>query len=67
MGHGLTTRIDPAPPRRTGEYTFFVDLLGHREDPAVAAAVAELTRELPLVRMLGSYPRGEAPAGRGRG
>ncbi len=76
VGHGLNDphRVPPHP-RRPWEYTFFVDLLGHREDPAVAAAVAELTRELPLVRMLGSYPAGRRlpaadgakPSWRGRG
>ncbi len=39
-------------PARTGlwEYLFFVDLVGHRDDPAVDAALAELRQKLHLSR-----------------
>jgi chorismate mutase/prephenate dehydratase len=36
---------------------FFVDLDGHRDDPACRAALEGLAGELPLLKILGSYPR----------
>jgi chorismate mutase/prephenate dehydratase len=36
---------------------FFIDIEGHREDPAVARALAELEKRASLFRILGSYPR----------
>jgi chorismate mutase/prephenate dehydratase len=56
--HGVSmTRIE-SRPARTGlwEYLFFVDILGHREDPTVAAALAELAAKAPFLKLLGSYP-----------
>ena len=40
------------------DYVFFIDLAGHRSDPAVASALASL-EEAPgaSVKVLGSYPR----------
>jgi chorismate mutase/prephenate dehydratase len=45
-------------PMRVGqwEYYFFVDLEGHRSDPAVAAALDELAALAPFLKVLGSYP-----------
>ena len=45
-------------PARNGrwEYLFFVDLVGHRDDPPVAAALAELSQIAPFLKLLGSYP-----------
>jgi chorismate mutase / prephenate dehydratase len=60
--HGVSmTRIE-SRPARTGlwEYLFYVDLLGHREDPAVAAALAELSGKAPFLKLLGSYPADRA-------
>jgi chorismate mutase / prephenate dehydratase len=42
---------------------FFVDLDGHRDEPACRAALERLAGELPLLKVLGSYPR---DAGGGR-
>ncbi len=56
--HGVSmTRIE-SRPMRVGqwEYYFFVDLEGHRADATVAAALAELERLAPLLKVLGSYP-----------
>ena len=39
------------------EYCFFVDLLGHRDDPKVAEACADLEKASAFFKILGSYPR----------
>jgi chorismate mutase/prephenate dehydratase len=31
-------------------------LAGHRDDPPVAAALAELEKRAPFLKLLGSYP-----------
>ncbi len=45
-------------PSRTGlwEYVFYVDIEGHRQDPAVASALAALNERAAFVKVLGSYP-----------
>lgn len=45
-------------PSRTGlwEYVFYVDVEGHRDDPAVAAALRTLVDRAAFVKVLGSYP-----------
>ena len=52
------SRIESRPaPGRRWEYVFLTDLEGHREDTAVAGALADLERLCSMVRVLGSYPR----------
>lgn len=57
--HGISmTRIESRPSRRgMWEYVFFVDILGHQQDPAVARALAALESEASVYKILGSYPR----------
>lgn len=52
------TRLE-SRPARTGqwEYYFYVDLLGHRNEPAVAQALADLKQQVAFFKVLGSYPR----------
>jgi chorismate mutase / prephenate dehydratase len=38
------------------EYVFYADVKGHREEPAVAAALNELDERAAFVKVLGSYP-----------
>lgn len=38
------------------EYVFYIDIEGHREDAAVAAALSELGAKASFVKVLGSYP-----------
>jgi chorismate mutase/prephenate dehydratase len=38
------------------EYLFFVDIEGHRDDPHVAEALAEVARIAGYMKVLGSYP-----------
>ena len=56
--HGVSmTRIESRPSRRRKwDYVFFVDIEGHRADPDVAAALAELEHAAAWCRVLGSYP-----------
>lgn len=52
------THIDKRPSGRTNwNYTFFIDLAGHREDPAVTGAIAEAGGHCKELTVLGSYPR----------
>ena len=56
--HGVSMSRFESRPARTGlwEYLFFVDVVGHRDDPAVAAALTELAIRAPFLKLLGSYP-----------
>ncbi len=56
--HGVSMSRLESRPMRVGqwEYYFFVDLEGHRSDPPVAAALAELGKLAPFLKILGSYP-----------
>ena len=56
--HGVSMTRFESRPARTGlwEYLFFVDVSGHRLDPPVAAALAELSQRAPFLKLLGSYP-----------
>jgi len=56
--HGVSmTRLE-SRPARTGrwDYMFYVDVQGHRQDPKVAKALAELEKLAPFLKILGSYP-----------
>jgi chorismate mutase/prephenate dehydratase len=57
--HGISmTRIESRPSRRGNwDYVFFVDINGHREDPAVASALAALRAQAGMFKELGSYPK----------
>lgn len=56
--HGVSMSRFESRPARTGlwEYLFFVDLVGHESEAAVAAALSELTKKAPMLKVLGSYP-----------
>jgi chorismate mutase/prephenate dehydratase len=56
--HGVSMSRIESRPARTGlwEYLFFVDIVGHRDDPTVKAALAELAGKAPFLKLLGSYP-----------
>ncbi|MDK2970286.1 MAG: chorismate mutase / prephenate dehydratase [Candidatus Sumerlaeota bacterium] len=52
------SQIESRPTKRKAwEYVFFVDLLGHRDDERVKAAIAETEQNCHWLRVLGSYPR----------
>jgi chorismate mutase/prephenate dehydratase len=51
------TKIESRPSKRKAwEYYFFVDFLGHADDPRVKKALAELAKHTVFVKILGSYP-----------
>jgi chorismate mutase/prephenate dehydratase len=56
--HGIDmTRIESRPSRRgIWDYVFFIDILGHRTEPKVAAALEALKGTSVLFKILGSYP-----------
>lgn len=59
-GQITLTMIESRPSRqRNWEYFFFIDLLGHRDDPNVKEAVDELTSMCRFVKILGSFPRSD--------
>jgi chorismate mutase/prephenate dehydratase len=55
-------RIESHPLRdRMWEYLFFADFAGHREDEQVRKCLQDLEGRTTLLKILGSYPRGEEP------
>ncbi len=56
--HGLNlTHIDKRPSQRVNwEYYFFVDLLGHENEPRVQEAIAEARLHCLQMTVLGSFP-----------
>lgn len=58
------TRISSRPTRELlGTYVFHIEMIGHIEDSAVAAALQGLQRESSWIRYLGSWPLATAPRG----
>ena len=57
--HGVSMKRFESRPARQGnwEYYFYIDVLGHQDDPAVAPALAELRANAAFYRVIGSYPR----------
>ena len=52
------TKIESRPTKRVlGEYCFFMDMEGHREDATVAEALDSLSTHVARLKFLGSYPR----------
>jgi chorismate mutase/prephenate dehydratase len=56
--HGVSLSKIESRPSRKGRwrYVFFLDLIGHAEDEAVAAALNDLESRASVLRVLGSYP-----------
>lgn len=51
------TKIESRPSKKKAwEYYFFVDFLGHCDDPKVKKALAELAPHTVFIKILGSYP-----------
>jgi chorismate mutase/prephenate dehydratase len=56
--HGVSMTRFESRPARSGqwEYYFYIDLDGHPEQPAVAAALGELRGVCAFFKLLGAYP-----------
>jgi chorismate mutase/prephenate dehydratase len=56
--HGISmTRIESRPSRRRKwDYVFFIDVMGHAEEPPLKTALEQLKEQSSLFRVLGSYP-----------
>lgn len=53
-------KIESRPSRRKAwDYYFYVDIIGHSEDPDVCEALAELEARCPFFKLLGSYPNSQ--------
>ncbi len=51
------TRIESRPTKRSlGEYLFYIDLAGSRQDIAIQEALAELETHTKVLKIFGSYP-----------
>lgn len=61
--HGVNLiKIESRPQRgRPWEYFFFIDLEGHRLGRTVLRALAEVKRDAPMLKILGSYPAAPPP------
>lgn len=52
------TKLESRPTKRVlGEYCFFIDLEGHRDDETVREALEILEKRVAKLKFLGSYPR----------
>jgi chorismate mutase/prephenate dehydratase len=60
--HGVSMKRFESRPARQGlwEYLFYIDLIGHRDDAAVAAALREMAAQSSFCKIVGSYPRATA-------
>ncbi len=56
--HGVgLTKLESRPARSGAwEYVFYLDIEGHRSDPKVARALAQVEPQATLFKVLGSYP-----------
>ena len=53
------TKIESRPiKKKPWEYLFFLDLRGHRQQPAVKKAIAALEKNCSFLKIMGSYPSG---------
>jgi len=51
------TKIESRPSRKAlGDYIFYVDFEGHREDPVIKKVFDELEKNTAKMKVLGSYP-----------
>lgn len=54
------SHIEKRPSREENwDYTFFIDVEGHRKDPKIAAVIGEAKAHCKSLTVLGSFPAGE--------
>lgn len=55
------SRIESRPSQKKAwEYVFFIDILGHIEDPPVRNVLAHLEDHVHAIKVLGSFPRAKS-------
>ncbi len=53
-------KIESRPDKRSpGRYFFLLDMEGHRTDPAIESALADIAKPAASFKVLGSYPRAD--------
>ncbi len=53
------SKIESRPSRRgVWDYVFFIDVEGHQQDESLAKAIQALEKNVLMLKLLGSYPRG---------
>lgn len=54
------TKIESRPSKKKAwDYYFFLDLLGHRDEPKIKKAIFALENKCKFLKVLGSYPLGD--------
>jgi len=52
------TKIESRPSKRVlGDYLFFIDFEGHREDKKVKEALQNIKKKTAMLKIIGSYPK----------
>jgi chorismate mutase / prephenate dehydratase len=52
------TRVETRPSRNGAwSYVFFIDFIGHADEPKISEVLAEIADQVAELRVLGSYPR----------
>lgn len=52
------TKIESRPSKKAlGDYLFFIDFQGHREDREIGEALKALQSKVAMLKLLGSYPK----------
>ena len=55
-------KIESRPTKQSlGQYVFFIDCDGHRQDPLMSEAIEAIRGKVSLLRVLGSYPKWTPP------
>lgn len=58
------TRIESRPSKKNfGDYLFYVDLEGYKQEPAVEEALNAVKANTVFIKVLGSYPKASLPVG----
>ncbi|HVL55755.1 MAG TPA: prephenate dehydratase [Burkholderiaceae bacterium] len=57
--HGVSMKRFESRPARQGtwEYYFYIDIIGHQDEPPIAVALQEIRQRSAFYKSLGSYPR----------
>ena len=54
------TKIESRPSKKSlGDYYFFIDMEGHRQDKEIREALSDIMNKVSFIKVLGSYPKGD--------